>query len=60
MGVMAQVLLVDGEPDLLAVLDLNLRTAGFETALVTTGEARLRARPARDRARRGLSAGPAE
>jgi two-component system phosphate regulon response regulator PhoB len=32
------VLLVDDERDLLSVLDFNLRAAGFETALATTGE----------------------
>jgi two-component system, OmpR family, phosphate regulon response regulator PhoB len=35
---MAQVLLVDDEPDLLSVLDFNLRAAGLDTSLVTTGE----------------------
>jgi two-component system, OmpR family, phosphate regulon response regulator PhoB len=32
------VLLVDDERDLLSLLDFNLRAAGFETALATTGE----------------------
>jgi two-component system phosphate regulon response regulator PhoB len=32
------VLLVDDERDLLSVLDFNLRAAGFETILATTGE----------------------
>jgi two-component system phosphate regulon response regulator PhoB len=32
------VLLVDDERDLLSVLDFNLRAAGFETLLATTGE----------------------
>jgi two-component system phosphate regulon response regulator PhoB len=32
------VLLVDDERDLLALLDFNLRAAGFETVLATTGE----------------------
>jgi two-component system phosphate regulon response regulator PhoB len=32
------VLLVDDEKDLLSLLDFNLRAAGFETALATTGE----------------------
>ncbi len=35
---MTSVLLVDDERDLLSVLDFNLRAAGFETALATTGE----------------------
>jgi two-component system, OmpR family, phosphate regulon response regulator PhoB len=35
---MAHVLLVDDEPDLLSLLEFNLRAAGFETAVVTTGE----------------------
>jgi two-component system, OmpR family, phosphate regulon response regulator PhoB len=33
------VLLVDDERDLLSLLDFNLRAAGFETLLATTGEA---------------------
>jgi two-component system phosphate regulon response regulator PhoB len=32
------VLLVDDEKDLLSLLDFNLRAAGYETALATTGE----------------------
>jgi two-component system phosphate regulon response regulator PhoB len=32
------ILLVDDEKDLLSLLDFNLRAAGFETALATTGE----------------------
>lgn len=35
---MTSVLLVDDERDLLSLLDFNLRAAGFETALATTGE----------------------
>ena len=35
---MASVLLVDDERDLLSVLDFNLRAAGFETILASTGE----------------------
>ena len=35
---MTSVLLVDDERDLLSVLDFNLRAAGFETSLATTGE----------------------
>lgn len=35
---MASVLLVDDERDLLSLLDFNLRAAGFETAVATTGE----------------------
>ncbi len=35
---MTSVLLVDDERDLLSVLDFNLRAAGFETILATTGE----------------------
>jgi two-component system phosphate regulon response regulator PhoB len=34
----ARVLLVDDERDLLSVLEFNLRAAGFETILATTGE----------------------
>jgi two-component system phosphate regulon response regulator PhoB len=36
------VLLVDDERDLLSLLDFNLRAAGFETILATTGEQALR------------------
>ncbi len=36
---MTSVLLVDDERDLLSLLDFNLRAAGFETLLATTGEA---------------------
>ena len=35
---MTSVLLVDDERDLLSLLDFNLRAAGFETLLATTGE----------------------
>ena len=35
---MTAVLLVDDERDLLSLLDFNLRAAGFETLLATTGE----------------------
>ncbi len=35
---MACVLVVDDERDLLSLLDFNLRAAGFETVLATTGE----------------------
>ncbi len=35
---MTAVLLVDDERDLLSVLDFNLRSAGFETILATSGE----------------------
>ena len=35
---MTTVLLVDDERDLLSLLDFNLRAAGFETLLATTGE----------------------
>jgi two-component system phosphate regulon response regulator PhoB len=35
---MTSVLLVDDERDLLSLLDFNLRAAGFETVLATTGE----------------------
>src|SRR3974377_1328296 len=35
---MTSVLLVDDENDLLSLLDFNLRAAGFETLLATTGE----------------------
>ena len=35
---MTSVLIVDDERDLLSVLDFNLRAAGFETSLATTGE----------------------
>jgi two-component system phosphate regulon response regulator PhoB len=35
---MTSVLLVDDERDLLSLLDFNLRAAGFETSLATTGE----------------------
>ena len=35
---MTSVLLVDDERDLLSVLDFNLRAAGFETILATSGE----------------------
>ena len=35
---MTSVLLVDDERDLLSALDFNLRAAGFETLLATTGE----------------------
>ena len=35
---MTTVLLVDDENDLLSLLDFNLRAAGFETSLATTGE----------------------
>ena len=35
---MTSVLLVDDERDLLSLLDFNLRAAGFETTLATTGE----------------------
>ncbi len=35
---MASILLVDDERDLLSLLDFNLRAAGFETLLATTGE----------------------
>ncbi len=35
---MTSVLIVDDERDLLSVLDFNLRAAGFETNLATTGE----------------------
>ncbi len=35
---MTSVLLVDDERDLLSLLDFNLRAAGFETILATTGE----------------------
>ena len=35
---MTAVLLVDDERDLLSLVDFNLRAAGFETALATTGE----------------------
>ena len=35
---MTSVLLVDDERDLLSLLDFNLRAAGFETMLATTGE----------------------
>ncbi len=38
----ATVLLVDDERDLLALLDFNFRSAGFETALAATGEEALR------------------
>jgi two-component system phosphate regulon response regulator PhoB len=37
----ACVLIVDDERDLLSLLDFNLRAAGFETALATTGEGAL-------------------
>jgi two-component system phosphate regulon response regulator PhoB len=36
------VLLVDDEPDLRSLLDFNFRSAGFETALASTGEEALR------------------
>ncbi len=35
---MTSILLVDDERDLLSLLDFNLRAAGFETLLATTGE----------------------
>ncbi len=35
---MASILLVDDERDLLSLLDFNLRAAGFETLLATSGE----------------------
>jgi two-component system phosphate regulon response regulator PhoB len=37
-GSVTSVLLVDDEKDLLSLLDFNLRAAGFETILATTGE----------------------
>jgi two-component system, OmpR family, phosphate regulon response regulator PhoB len=40
---MAHVLIVDDEQDLCSLLDFNLRSAGFSTAVATTGEAALRA-----------------
>ena len=39
---MPSVLIVDDERDLLSLLDFNLRQAGFETVLASTGEAALR------------------
>jgi two-component system phosphate regulon response regulator PhoB len=41
-GTVPSVLLVDDEKDLLSLLDFNLRAAGFETTLATTGEQALR------------------
>ena len=40
---MPAILIVDDERDLLSLLDFNLRQAGFETVLATTGEAALQA-----------------
>ncbi len=40
---MPSVLVVDDEKDLLSVVDFNLRAAGFETALATSGEQALAA-----------------
>jgi two-component system, OmpR family, phosphate regulon response regulator PhoB len=40
---MAHVLIVEDEQDLCSLLDFNLRSAGFSTAVATTGEAALRA-----------------
>ncbi len=40
---MPAILIVDDERDLLSLLDFNLRQAGFETVLATSGEAALQA-----------------